>query len=152
MIKYINTDDAVKEVLKLYDNHYKGTLDQTIHDIFNAVLRRIRRVPAADVVKLPCKVGDTVYGQIENYGKQIHECKVVKFKVCQFENGSFHYFLDAEFNIIDPFFNDGRQMRCCSQVVFGEDFGSWDRVYLTREEAEAALVESTTLQKKWSVK
>ena len=101
----------------------------------------IESATTVNAVVLPCKVGDTVYGRIENYGKQIHECKVVKVKVCQFKEGSLQYFLDVEFNIIDPFFNDGRQMLCGSQVVFGDDFGNWDRVYLTREEAEAALAE-----------
>lgn len=95
----------------------------------------------ARFVELPCKVGDTVYGKLHWYGEKIHECKVVKSKVCQFKDGSLHYFLDLEFYIIDHYYNDGRQMRCGNQAVFGEDYGTWNRVYLTREEAEKALEE-----------
>ena len=47
------------------------------------------------------------------------------------------YLLDLEFDIIDPYFNDGRLMRCETQAVYGADFGNWYRVYLTREEAES---------------
>lgn len=90
-------------------------------------------------VEVPCKVGDTVYGKFDPYGKQINECKVIKSRACQFKDGTLHYFLDVEFYIIDPFYRDGRQMLCHYQAVLGEDFGSWDRVYLTRDEAEAAL-------------
>ena len=30
-------------------------------------------------------------------------------------------------------------MRCMHQAVYGEEFGSWDRVYRTFEEAAVAL-------------
>ena len=93
----------------------------------------------ARFVELPCKVGDTVYGQLHWRGEKIHECKVTKIKVCQFKDGSLHYFLDLEFYIIDPYYNDGRQMLCGNQAVFGEDYGTWNRVYRTRAEAERAL-------------
>lgn len=90
-------------------------------------------------VELPCKVGDTVYGQFRLGSKEILECKVTRIKACQFRNGSLHYFLDVEFDIIDPYYNDGRLMRCGQQAVFGEVYGSWHRAYRTREEAEKEL-------------
>lgn len=92
---------------------------------------------ANGVTVLPVQVGDTVYGRFRSYGKEVHQCNVVKVKACQFKDRTVRYFLDLEFDIIDPFFHDGRLMRCGMQAVYGEDFGDWYRVYLTREEAEA---------------
>ena len=73
----------------------------------------------------PIQVGDTVYGQFNYYGKEIHECKVIKSKLCQFKDGTVRCFLDVEFDIIDPFYRDGRLMRCGCQAVYGNDFGDW---------------------------
>lgn len=89
------------------------------------------------VTVLPVQVGDTVYGRFSTYGKEVHQCKVVKVKACQFKDRTVRYFLDLEFDIIDPFFRDGRLMRCGMQAIYGEDWGDWYRVYLTCEEAEA---------------
>ena len=92
---------------------------------------------ANGVTVLPVQVGDTVYGRFRSYGKEVHQCEVVKVKACQFKDRTVRYFLDLEFDIIDPFFHDGRLMRCGMQAIYGADFGDWYRVYLTREEAEA---------------
>ena len=89
------------------------------------------------VTVLPVQVGDTVYGRFLLYGEEVQQCEVVKSKLCQFKDRTVCYFLDLEFNIIDPYFNDGRLMRCRTQAVYGADFGDWHRVYLTREEAES---------------
>ena len=92
---------------------------------------------ANGVTVLPVQVGDTVYGRFRSYGKEVHQCEVVKVKACQFKDRTVRYFLDLEFYIIDPFFHDGRLMRCGMQAVYGADFGDWYRAYLTKEEAEA---------------
>ena len=89
------------------------------------------------VTVLPVQVGDTVYGRFLPYGEGIQQCEVVKSKLCQFKDRTVRYLLDLEFDIIDPYFNDGRLMRCTTQAVYGADFGNWYRVYLTREEAES---------------
>ena len=47
--------------------------------------------------------------------------------------------VDVEFNIVDPFYMDGRLMTCRHQAVIGNDYGSWERVFFTKEEAEKAL-------------
>ena len=92
---------------------------------------------ANGVTVLPVQVGDTVYGRFLPYGEEVQQCEVVKSKLCQFKDRTVRYFLDLEFNIIDPYFNDGRLMRCGTQAVYGADFGNWYRVHLTREEAES---------------
>ena len=92
---------------------------------------------AHGVTVLPVQVGDTVYGRFLPYGEEVQQCEVVKSKLCQFKDRTVRYFLDLEFDIIDPYFNDGRLMRCETQAVYGADFGNWYRVYLTREEAES---------------
>lgn len=116
-----------------------GTSNGLISSTCVAIKCYVEQMPTVDSVILPCSVGDTVYGMFGHYGKKIHECKVVKCKVCQFRDRTLHYFLDVEFAIIDPYYRDGRLMRCMQQAVFGEDFGSWDRVYRTFEEAAVAF-------------
>ena len=93
------------------------------------------------LVVLPCKVGDWVYGYFPRYSRNILDCKVVKVKACQFHNGTMHHFVDVEFYIENPYFDDGRLMLHGHQAVVAECFGSWDRVFLTREDAERALKE-----------
>lgn len=99
---------------------------------------------AGRLIELPCKIGDTVYGRFQCYdGKEIRECKVIGIRACQFKADSeCCYFVDVEFNIIDPFYRDRRLMICRHQAVIGNVYGSWERVFLTREEAEAALKEA----------
>ena len=89
------------------------------------------------LIKLPCKIGDTVYGHFQCYdGKEIRECKVIGIRACHFKaDFKCYYFVDVEFNIIDPFYRDGRLMTCRHQAVIGNDYGSWERVFFTREEA-----------------
>lgn len=93
------------------------------------------------LIELPCKIGDTVYGRFQCYdGKEIRECKIIGISARQFKtNSECYYFVDVEFNIIDPFYKYRRLMTCRRQAVIGNDYGSWERVFLTREEAEAAL-------------
>ena len=92
------------------------------------------------LVELQCKIGDTVYGRFKCYdGKEIRECKVIGTRACHF-NADFecYYFVDVELNIIDPSYMDGRLMTCRHQAVIENDYGSWERVFFTREEAEEA--------------
>ena len=93
------------------------------------------------LVELPCVVGDTVYGRFQCYdGKEIRECKFIGIRACQFKADSeCYYFVDVEFNIIDPFYRDRRLITCKHQAVIGNDYGSWERVFFTKEEAEKAL-------------
>ena len=93
------------------------------------------------LIELPCKIGDTVYGHFQCYdSKKIRECKVIGIRACQFKADSeCYYFVDVEFNIIDPFYKDGRLMTCRQQAAIGNDYGSWERVFFTCEEVETAL-------------
>ena len=93
------------------------------------------------LIELPCKIGDTVYGRFQCYdGKEIRECKVIGIRACQFKADSeCYYFVDVEFNIIDPFYRDRRLITCKHQAVIGNDYGSWERVFFTCEEVETAL-------------
>lgn len=119
-----------ERIIKLLSDIFKNTY----HD---CVLKGVAGYLVDNgVITLPVQVGDIVYGQFINYGKEIHECKVTKSKLCQFKDKTIRYFVDVEFDIIDPFYNDGRLTRCGCQAVYGNDFGDWYRVYLTKEEAE----------------
>lgn len=114
-----------------YDNNVR--CDQKIEVLAEDVMDIVTH----GVTVLPVQVGDTVYGRFLPYGQEVQQCEVVKSKLCQFKDRTVRYFLDLEFDIIDPYFNDGRLMRCETQAVYGADFGNWYRVYLTREEAES---------------
>ena len=120
-----------------------------------ALARGLRRILSADqridleawikadkegrLVVLPCKVGDTVYGCFPRYCRKAIECKVVKIRACQFSDGSIHHIVDVEFYIANPYYDDGRLMLHGHQAVVADCYGNWDRVFLSREEAEAAL-------------
>lgn len=112
-------------------------LDRFVYDDWYSNNYIAEKLIANGVTVLPVKVGDTVYGRFLPYGEGIQQCEVVKSKLCQFKDRTVRYLLDLEFDIIDPYFNDGRLMRCATQAVYGADFGNWYRVYLTREEAES---------------
>jgi hypothetical protein len=50
MIDVIERKALLEEIEKVYNDHYAQAYDQTIHDLFNAVCRRIRRAPAVRAV------------------------------------------------------------------------------------------------------
>ena len=116
--------------LPRWDNPLQLSCDEQVQRIADHLIMN-------GVTVLPVQVGDTVYGRFLLYGDEVQQCEVVKSKLCQFKDRTVLYFLDLEFDIIDPYFNDGRLMRCRTQAVYGADFGNWYRVYLTREEAES---------------
>lgn len=124
---------------------YSGTKEAkpnvTIKEVTDKLAHYENLEEQGRLIELPCKIGDTVYGSFQCYdGKEIRECKVIIFRACQFKADSeCYYFVDVEFNIIDPFYKDGRLMLCRHQAVIGNDYGSWERVFLTKGEAEAAL-------------
>lgn len=95
------------------------------------------------LIKLPCAIGDTVYGSFQCYGgEKIHECKVVAIKAYKNnDDPECYYFVHVKFDIIDPFYNDGRVTTYGGRAVIGKNFGSWNRVFFTLAEAEAALKE-----------
>lgn len=102
----------------IFDNKLKGML-------FDSYLALIAdHLIANGVTVLPVQVGDTVYGRFLPYGEGVQQCEVVKSKLCQFKDGTVRYLLDLEFNIIDPYFNDSRLMRCRTHAVYGADFGN----------------------------
>ena len=132
--------DVREKLVELLDNSHRDLSPFAGNEKLFVVDNNVEQAEyliAHGVTVLPVQVGDTVYGRFSTYGKEVHQCKVVKAKACQFKDRSVRYFLDLEFEIIDPFFRDGRLMRCGMQAIYGDDWGDWYRVYLTREEAEA---------------
>lgn len=51
MTDLIDRKALLEEVEKVYNDHYKQAYDQAIHDLFNAVRKRIRRAPAVKAVE-----------------------------------------------------------------------------------------------------
>ena len=51
MTDLIDRKALLEEVEKVYNDHYKQAYDQTIHDLFNAVRKRIRRARAVKAVE-----------------------------------------------------------------------------------------------------
>lgn len=136
--------DICEKLVELLEPHMSGLACE--HESGSCELTNCRSCNARNlanqliangVTVLPVKVGDTVYGRFRSYGKEVHKCEVVKSRIVQFKDGTLRCFLDLEFDIEDPFYHDGRLMRCGMRAIYGADFGDWYRVYLTREEAEA---------------
>ena len=128
---------ALIEQLELLAKHE----DSFRQSVILGVVHTIKCAPSVNAVVLPCKVGDTVYGCFPQYSRKVLECKVVKVKMCQFHTGAIRHFVDVEFYIANPYYDDGRLMLHGHQAVVAECFDGWDRVFLTKEEAEKALGE-----------
>ena len=41
----INRDDILAEIEKVYNGRYDRSYDQAVHDLYNAIVKRIRRAP-----------------------------------------------------------------------------------------------------------
>lgn len=67
----INPNELMAYIDALYSDHYEQAYDQTVHDIFNAVRRRIRRCQALDVIEVK-------YGHWDWYSSTMMECSVCK--------------------------------------------------------------------------
>lgn len=93
------------------------------------------RKQSENVIELPCKVGDTVYC-IEH--KTIHECLVTMVKSLTYENRTI-FFVEAECEIVSPFYSDGRKIKHGLMAVWEIEWGSWYRAFRMREEAEQAI-------------
>ena len=50
--RLIEREELLADIEILYQEHYAKSYDKTIHDIFNAVRRRIRRCPTVDAVEV----------------------------------------------------------------------------------------------------
>lgn len=114
--RMIIPDELIAEIEILYQKHYVHSYDKTVHDIFNAIRRRIRKCSTLNAIELPCKIGDMVWG-IKKFN---HETKSVK-------QGIVHMM----------FF--GEDMRLCI-CVKGVCRGEWGKnVFATKEEALAKM-------------
>ena len=82
--RLINQNELMPEIDKVYYDHYAMAYDQTIHDFYNAVRRRIRRCTSVDSVKVVH--GRWIYEAVEfTYEKDI-KCSVCGCYVEQASN------------------------------------------------------------------
>ena len=44
-IELINKADLLEEIEKVYKDRYDRSYDQAVHDLYNAIVKRIRRAP-----------------------------------------------------------------------------------------------------------
>lgn len=99
------------------------------------------------LLRLPCKVGDKVwvididYEQLDSQKKKVYEAEWVRVNYVQTkEEGSFELRGEIAYQVHDYFYEDGRTMR--QGMYVGQSTTKiGERVFLTREEAESALVE-----------
>lgn len=84
------------------------------------------------LLKPPCKVGDTVWCIFES---KIYEAIARKVTIVTGLNNYQLVKIEAEFEIVDPFYNDGRLMK------YGMYQNYLETVFLTKAEAEKALAE-----------
>ncbi len=89
------------------------------------------------IVELPCEVGDKVY-VIE--GKTVLKGIVVLVKSVT-DNDETRFFVQVETEIEDPFYEDKRKIKHGVYAVWRIEYGSWNRAFYTKEEAEAKAKE-----------
>lgn len=97
------------------------------------------------LLKLPCKVGDTVWVIDEDFEcsgkKQIYEAKWVRVTFVQIaKNHSFELRGEVQYQVYDYFYNDGRTM-LHGMYVGQHNTKVGEVVFLTREDAEEKLRE-----------
>lgn len=95
------------------------------------------------LLRLPCKVGDTVYliDRDENNKFKVYEGKWERVSLVQTsKDGSFNLCGEISYNIYDCFYNDGRIMK--HGMYVGQERTKIGKfVFLTKEEAEDKLKE-----------
>lgn len=95
------------------------------------------------LLRLPCKVGDTVYliDRDENNKLKVYEGKWERVSLVQTsKDGSFNLCGEISYDIYDCFYNDGRIMK--HGMYVGQERTKIGKVvFLTKEEAEAKLKE-----------
>lgn len=95
------------------------------------------------LLRLPCKVGDTVYliDRDENNKFKVYEGKWERVSLVQTsKDGSFNLCGVISYDIYDCFYDDGRIMK--HRMYVGQGHTKIGKVvFLTREEAEAKLKE-----------
>lgn len=95
------------------------------------------------LLRLPCKVGDTVYliDRDENNKFKIYEGKWKRVSIVQTsKDGSFKLRGEISYDIYDCFFNDGRTMK--HGIYVGQERTKiGEVVFFTKEKAEAKLKE-----------
>ena len=98
------------------------------------------------LVVLPCKVGDEVWFVCKESGfcmeRGVYRGIVTRIKGIQRRDAENLYLVDVDYELLDPYYNDGRKMKSECQCSYTE-YGSWKRFYLTREAAEEALQKTT---------
>lgn len=95
------------------------------------------------LVRLPCKVGDTVWFYLyEDRGyirKGVYQGIITELKAVQRLNRDAPLFLAfVRFEYSDPWYSFKQLSTSEMHCSFGE-YGSWVQFYLTREEAETAM-------------
>ena len=113
----------------------------------DAVYRKLKEYEDLEeqgrLVKLPCKVGDTVYviDRDENNKFKVYKGKWERVSLAQTpKDGSFNLCGEISYDLYDYFYNDGRIMKH-GMYVGQERTKIGEVVFLTKSEAEAKLKE-----------
>lgn len=113
----------------------------------DAVYRKLKEYEDLEeqsrLIKLPCKVGDTVYLiDRDEYNKfKVYEGKWKRISLVQeSKDGSFNLRGEISYDIYDCFYDDGRTMK--RRMYVGQEHTEIGKVvFLTKPEAEAKLKE-----------
>ena len=117
----IDRNALMKWLWDTVDDYSWGTRQYTADDIYNM----LDDYPTVDAVVLPCKIGDVVYFPIKDY----HDSAIIE-KISITEQGICFEWVQYEFGV--------DLTECWDDGEFGiDEIGK--TVFLTREEAEAAL-------------
>lgn len=123
------TEVTIEDGVKLYDISSELCLSRTTQgEKIAAILKKLAEYEDLEeqgrLVKLPCKVGDTVYG-INTDRNIVSALKIISVKI-------YSYAIYFNYQLIDGIYKN---------IVSFTDFDIGKTVFLTRSEAEAKLKE-----------
>lgn len=134
--------ESVLEIINSYGLANGSTLGRH-SGIADVIAERVQDIPAANVVVLPCKVGDTVY-RIQNNAVACHDCEHYSDfygmdAMCSKDKDYISYPQLSNTPICEKHFYEIVEWAATIEwlVRHRGEFGK--TVFLTREEAEAAL-------------
>lgn len=145
----MSENTKLHELIQLfrYNNKHVTDLSNTelieISDLFEQLEKYRTEEEQGGLVKLPCKVGDTVYliDRDENNKFKIYEGKWKRVSLVQAsKDDSFNLCGEISYDKYDCFYDDGRAMR--HGMYVGQEHTKIEEVvFLTKSEAEAKLKE-----------
>lgn len=141
------TIKTAKSLMEAETNMFKWDVIRHLRNFAEAYREQLKEYQQLEeqgrLIKLPCKVGDTVYliDRDENNKFKVYEGKWKRVSLVQTsKDGSFNLCGEISYDIYDCFYDDGRTMK--HEMYVGQESTEIGKVvFLTKPEADAKLKE-----------